>query len=107
MIPLDTRGKRKRHYKHYENKDEMKHQEIETPEWLVDELLSYLDEEDFTKKVLDPCVGPGTFAKRFLNSDLTIIDIQEKHIKNFIQAVNRKPRSIQEGQMIEKRKNEI
>ena len=84
MIALDNRGKRKRHYKHYENKDEMQHQEIETPEWLVDELLSYLETEDFTKKVLDPCVGPGAFAKRFLKSDLTIMDIQEKHIKEFI-----------------------
>jgi hypothetical protein len=83
MIALDNRGKRQRHYKHYENKDEMEHQEIVTPEWLVDELLSYLEPNDFTSKVLDPCVGPGAFAKRFPDSDLTIMDIQERHIKDF------------------------
>jgi len=83
MIADDSRGKRVRQYKHYENKDEKEHQEIVTPPQLVEELLNYLDPEDFKGKVLDPCVGPGAFAKMFPDSDLTIIDIQETHISNF------------------------
>ena len=83
MIANDTRGSRTRHYNQYDNINQKEHQEIVTPDDLVIELLSYLDEDDFTGTVLDPCVGPGAFAKHFPNADLTIIDIQEEHIKNF------------------------
>ncbi len=80
MIAEDTRGKRTRKYESYENKDQMEHQEIVTPQWLVDELLSYVEAEG---KTLDPCVGPGAFAKSVDAKDLTIMDIQECHLTNY------------------------
>ncbi len=83
MIAHDTRGKRTRKYESYENKDQMEHQEIVTPQWLVDELLGYVEADDTDGKTLDPCVGPGVFAKSVDVNDLTIMDIQECHLTDY------------------------
>ena len=76
-------GARQRSFQNYEGKDEQSiiHQEIETPLELVDELLSYVPEENF-KDVLDPCVGPGNMIKSIVEnkkySSLTVYDLQKR-----------------------------
>ena len=84
IVALDSRGKRKRNYDQYENKDQLHHQEIVTPSWLVDELLEHIEVK---KNVLDPCVGPGIFVDRLLETStpetITVMDIQETHTERF------------------------
>jgi hypothetical protein len=63
----------------------MHHQEIVTPKWLVQELFEYINTD--AKTVLDPCVGPGVFVDELFDltspDKITVMDIQEIHIKNF------------------------
>jgi len=83
--PLVKMGKKVKSFRNYEGKDAeaLKHQEIETPLRLVDELMEYIDPKNFDK-VLDPCVGPGNMVKRIIEEELanvlTLSDIQEKHV---------------------------
>ncbi len=81
-VTQDSRGKRVRKYDKYNNKEQQKNQEIVTPDWLVDELYEYINFDTFTK-ALDPCVGPGAMALPLLETNLTVMDIQETHIKEF------------------------
>ena len=79
------------HKEQYRDQDAQDNQEVVTPKELVDHIYSFLDEEDFRgKDILDPCVGPGALieplmenAKELQWKSLTIMDIQELHIKNF------------------------
>jgi len=83
-VTQDKRGKRKRSYTNYTNKEQQKNQEIVTPDWLLEELYQYIDFDENTK-TLDPCVGPGAMAEPLKNTILTIMDIQKKHIDDFNQ----------------------
>ncbi len=81
----------KEHKEHYRDQDAQDNQEVVTPKELVDHIYSFLNEEDFRgKDILDPCVGPGALIEPIMENrekwhptSLTVMDIQELHIKNF------------------------
>jgi hypothetical protein len=82
----------------YRDDDAKKHQEVVTPPELVKRIYSFLDsEKDFYgKDILDPCVGPGALVEPLLENahdwkwkSLTVMDIQELHIKGFKEGLQK------------------
>ena len=76
---------------HYRDQSAQKHQEVVTPPELIKHIYGFLNKEDFKDKdILDPCVGPGALVHPLIEkhqelgiTELTVMDIQEKHIKDF------------------------
>ena len=85
---------------HYRNEEAQKHQEVVTPPELVQRIYSFLSEEDLSGDILDPCVGPGALIEPLLENpkfrSLTVIDIQEEHIRNFVKRVEEMGFEVQE-----------
>ena len=85
---------------HYRNEEAQKHQEVVTPPELVQRIYSFLSEEDLSGDILDPCVGPGALVEPLIENpkfrSLTVCDIQEEHIHNFVERVEKIGFTVQE-----------
>ncbi len=81
------------HKPQYRDQEAQDNQEVVTPPGLVEHIYKKcleIDPDMFKGKVLDPAVGPGALVHPLIEkhqelgiTELTVMDIQEKHIKDF------------------------